>query len=58
MVDEKLLGKANEIFARLGMVTYNPDEDKDYSSVFFRADMAMYENKKELKTLKFMAKGR
>lgn len=56
--DSAASAKAGRPSVAIGMVTYNPDEDKDYSSVFFRADMAMYENKKELKTLKFLAKGR
>ena len=32
-----------------GLADYNPDSDKDFSSVFERADAAMYEDKARLK---------
>ena len=41
--------KAGKIVIACGLADYNPDSDKDFSSVFERADAAMYEDKARLK---------
>lgn len=41
--------EANQHVVALGVADFDAASDRDFSSVFWRADMAMYENKKKLK---------
>ena len=41
--------KEGQFAMAVGMAEFDPSTDRNFSNVFLRADMAMYENKRKLK---------